>query len=68
MSLERDRDRELRMRELMKPIDYQIMMCDNEKDLLELASIMMVSSKNIFVKLRSKDFAREVLEKLIKDL
>jgi hypothetical protein len=68
MSLERDRDRELRMRELMKPIDYQIMMCDNEQDLLELAAMMTVSSKNIFVKLRSKDFAREVLEKLIKDL
>ena len=66
--MEHDRDRELRMRELMKPIDYQIMMCDNKQDLLELAAMMVVSSKNIFVRLYNKDFAREILEKLIKDL
>ena len=66
--MEHDRDRELRMRELLKPIDYQIMMCDNEQDLLELAAMMVVSSKTIFVRLYNKDFAREILEKLIKDL
>jgi hypothetical protein len=37
-----------RMRELMRPIDTQIMMCDNRDELLMLASIMMTTSKNIF--------------------
>ena len=38
-----------RMDELMKPIDRQIMMCDNVEDLLMLASNMMVTAKMIYV-------------------
>lgn len=39
---------EQRMRELMQPIDRQIMMCDNREDLLMLASAMLVTVKGIF--------------------
>lgn len=36
-----------RMEELFKPIDRQIMMCDDQKDLLMLASIMATTAKRI---------------------
>ena len=36
-----------RMKELMKPIDERIMMCDNVEDILMLASIMMTTSLGI---------------------
>jgi len=41
-------ERKQRMKELMRPIEMQIMMCDDVQDLFALASIMMVTSKNIF--------------------
>lgn len=37
-----------RMKELMKPIDERIMMCDNVEDIMMLASIMMTTSIGIF--------------------
>lgn len=37
-----------RMAELMKPIDRQIMMCDNDNELLMLASAMLSSAKHIY--------------------
>lgn len=36
-----------RMEELFKPIDRQIMMCDDQQDLLMLASIMATTAKRI---------------------
>lgn len=60
-------ERMARMKELMKPIDSQIMMCDDEQDLLALASIMAVTAKNIFVLQLGKDGARELLGKLVKE-
>jgi hypothetical protein len=56
-----------RMRELMKPIDSQIMMCDDKQDLLALASIMAVTAKNILVQHIGEDGARAVLSHLVKD-
>ena len=38
-----------RMEELMRPIDRQIMMCDNVEDVLMLASNMLVTAKMIYV-------------------
>jgi hypothetical protein len=38
----------LRMNELIKPIDQQIMMCDNREDLLMMASIMMTTAMRIY--------------------
>lgn len=57
-----------RMKELMKPIDKQIMMCDDQQDLLALASIMSVTAKNIYVQQIGELGAKAVLSHLIKDL
>lgn len=55
------------MKELMKPIDSQIMLCDDKQDLLALASIMAVTAKNILVQHIGEDGARAVLSHLVKD-
>jgi hypothetical protein len=55
-----------RMKELMKPIDQQIMMCDDKQDLLALASIMAVTAKNIYVQQIGEEGAREVLSHLVR--
>lgn len=60
-------ERVARMKELMKPIDTQIMMCDDAQDLLALASIMAVTAKNIYVQQVGEKGAREILTTLIKD-
>ena len=41
-------DIQLRMMELVKPIDQQIMMCDNREDLLMMASIMVTTAMRIY--------------------
>jgi hypothetical protein len=56
------------MRELMIPIDKQIMMCDDIQDLFALASIMTVTSKNIFIQQLGKKGAIEIFEKIMEDL
>lgn len=61
------KERMERMKELMKPIDRQIMMCDDRQDLLALASIMAVTAKNIYVQQIGKEGATEVLLKLIQE-
>jgi hypothetical protein len=37
-----------RMAELIRPIDQQIMMCDDEKEVLMLACVMLQRIKEIF--------------------
>ena len=37
-----------RMAELIRPIDQQIMMCDDEKEILMLACVMLQRIKEIF--------------------
>jgi hypothetical protein len=61
-------ERIARMKELMKPIDSQIMMCDDRQDLLALASIMAVTAKNILVNHIGEDGARTVLSHLVKEI
>jgi hypothetical protein len=39
---------EMRMRELIKPIDEALLMCDSREEVLMLASIMMVRLKTMF--------------------
>jgi len=36
-----------RMKELMKPIDQQIMMCDDREDILMLACVMIETAKRM---------------------
>jgi hypothetical protein len=56
------------MQELMKPIDKQIMMCDDISDILALASIMATTSKNIFVQQLGVDGAKEILTSLLESI
>jgi hypothetical protein len=58
-------ERLARMKELMKPIDQQIMMCDDEQDLIALASIMAATARLIFVQQLGLDVARQVLMTLV---
>ena len=37
-----------RMRELSKPIDEALLMCDDREEVLMLASVMMIRLKNMF--------------------
>lgn len=36
-----------RMKELMQPIDQQIMMCDNREDILMMACVMLTQCKTM---------------------
>ena len=61
-------DRKDRMKELMRPIDRQIMLCDDVQDLFALASIMTVTSKNIFKAQLGREGAIQIFEKIMEDL
>ena len=62
-----DLDRKKRLMELSSHIDNAIMMCDNEVELLGLASLMMIYSKNIIVDQLNEDVWRRTVEKFMKD-
>ena len=57
-----------RMQELMRPIDRQIMMCDNVEDVLMLASNMLVTAKVIYVQNLGGAGAKELLQKIVDDI
>jgi hypothetical protein len=50
-----DQKRHERLEELSNYIDNSIMMCDNEADLIKLASLMMVYSKTILISILRSD-------------
>lgn len=58
----------LRMEELMRPIDRQIMMCDNVEDVLMLASNMLVTAKSIYVQNLGGAGAKELFQKLTDEI
>jgi len=53
---------EVRMRELMQPIDQQIMMCDNSEDLLMMACAMLQRTKEIFDDLLGEEGRRKMFK------
>ena len=57
-----------RMEELMRPIDRQIMMCDNVDDVLMLASNMLVTAKMIYVQNLGGAGAKELFQKLTDEI
>jgi hypothetical protein len=57
-----------RMEELMKPIDRQIMMCDNVEDVLMLASNMLVTAKGIYIQNLGGAGAKELFQKLTDEI
>lgn len=58
------KERVARMAELMQPIEQQILMCDNQQDLLMLASGMITSGKHIFI----LNLGAEVTKAVFKEL
>jgi hypothetical protein len=64
----RPEERLARMKELMKPIDAQIMMCDDAQDLIALASIMITTSKIIYVQQLGVDGTKAILNKIMESL
>lgn len=61
-------ERMARMKELMKPIDSQIMMCDDVQDLIALASIMIITAKIIYVQQLGTDGTKAILNKIMETL
>lgn len=57
-----------RMKELSKHMDERIMMCDDEQDLLALASLMIVTAKSIMVQTIGKEGAREIFSTVYKEI
>ena len=55
---------EARMKELMQPVDQQIMMCDNQEDLLMMACAMLQRITEIF----EDALGEEGRKKMFKDL
>lgn len=56
-----------RIEELMKPIDQQIMMCDDDKDLLMMASAMIATAKQILIVNIGREGAREIFKEVMLD-
>ena len=50
-----------RMEELFKPIEQQIMMTDDNRDILLLASIMLSSSKRLYASILGKENTKIML-------
>jgi small-conductance mechanosensitive channel len=57
-----------RMEELMKPIDRQIMMCDNAEDVLMLASSMMITAKMIYIQQLGGEGAKFLIQKMVNEI
>lgn len=57
-----------RAKELMIPIDEQIMMCDNIEEVLMLASCMLVSSKLILTQHLGGKETKNLLQKLVDNI
>jgi hypothetical protein len=56
---------EQRMHELMAPVEQQIMMCDDEKDLLMMACAMMQRTREIFDQTLGEQGRRKMFKELI---
>jgi hypothetical protein len=54
-----------RMEELMKPIEQQIMMCDDRSDLLMMACAMMQRTHEIFLLELGKEGTKQMYKDLV---
>lgn len=59
------KERIKRIEELMKPIDQQIMMCDDTKDLMYFASAMLASAKHILNINIGREETRKIFEEVM---
>ena len=56
-----------RMLELMAPIDQQILMCDDDKDMLMIACAMLQRSNEIFEQILGKDGSKKMFKSIKED-
>lgn len=56
---------EQRMHELMAPVEQQILMCDDEKDLLMMACAMMQRTREIFDQTLGEEGRKKMFKELI---
>jgi hypothetical protein len=56
-----------RMKELMIPIDTAIMNCDNNRDILLLASVMLSTAKTMYKTVLGEEGANEVIRGIVKE-
>jgi hypothetical protein len=52
----------------MRPIDRQIMMCDNAEDVLMLASSMMITAKMIYIQQLGGEGAKYLIQKMVNEI
>jgi hypothetical protein len=57
-----------RMTELMRPIDRQIMMCDNVEDVLMLASNMLVTAKTIYTQRLGGKATKILIQQMVDEI
>jgi len=55
---------EQRMSELMAPVDQQLLMCDDEKELLMMACAMLQRSSDIFDQVIGTDGRKKMFKEL----
>lgn len=55
-----------RMRKLEQVVNREILLCDDEQDLLALASMLIISSKTILISRIGVDGTRAVFERAMK--
>ena len=58
-------DVQQRMTELIKPIDQQIMMCDDRRDLLMLNCVMLQRVKEVFDMLVGEEGRKNMFKDLV---
>ena len=56
---------EQRMHELMAPVEQQILMCDDEKDLLMMACAMMQRTREIFDQTLGEEGRKKMIKEVI---
>ena len=56
-----------RMEELMRPIEQQLMMCDDMQDQLMMASCMMVTGRDLFEQHLGEEGAKEMFVSFCKE-
>ena len=54
-----------RMSELMQPIDQQIMMCDDDKEILMMACAMLHRTTDIFDQVLGEQGRKQMLKELV---
>lgn len=55
----------VRMKELFRPIEQQILMTDDENDLVLLSTVMLTTAKRILIKHYGEEEAKDLMKTII---